>query len=410
MNTVTNLNLAQPLKPAEYMMVDAANAFGLDKETYAVRLQWCRENLQILEAYEGEADDKIAYVKAVLNIRRVQKGLPIGHTIALDSTTSGVQILSALTGCRTGMLWTNLVDIANRYDCYTEAYEHMLTYLEESQGITRKQAKTALMTHFYGSVAEPENVFGYGTQELAVFLMVMRTKLKGATSVLEAAVDAWQPNVLAHEWNSLPDGHHVYVPVMVKRDFSAEIDEAGHHSFSFEYKENACYFRSVSLAANITHSIDAYIVREVVRRCNYDLELALATLKEIQVEISSRGIERIIDNVDDAPSMVHVINGFDVEAASNNDLVRYEELLLNVLETEPFEVIIIHDSFAALPIFCNALRYHYKEILAELAESCVLEDIIADITGVWQPFERAEDAYTKAEAAELIRGSAYAIC
>ena len=45
-------------------------------------------------------------------------------------------------------------------------------------------------------------------------------------------------------------------------------------------------------------------------------------------------------------------------------------------------MITIHDDYKAHPNNMNAVRFHYKEILAELADSRIIEDIINQIYGV----------------------------
>ena len=79
--------------------------------------------------------------------------------------------------------------------------------------------------------------------------------------------------------------------------------------------------------------------------------------------------------------------------------------LKEVIKYPPFEVITIHDSFAVLPNNCNRLRYWYKEILAELAESNILEHLLSQIM--------VEDIkYNKLDnnLAPLIRNSNYGLC
>ena len=84
------------------------------------------------------------------------------------------------------------------------------------------------------------------------------------------------------------------------------------------------------------------------------------------------------------------------------DLIQIAEAML---EHKPFEVVTIHDEFKCHPNNMNQLRYWYKEILAELAESEVLSDILSQIHGVAGKYEKKST-----NLAAQIRNSNYALC
>ena len=73
----------------EYLAIDIANAYGLDKETFENRIDWVKQNQDRLETYTDFAEDKYLYAKSVNHFRKALKGLPTGHTVALDSVCSG---------------------------------------------------------------------------------------------------------------------------------------------------------------------------------------------------------------------------------------------------------------------------------------------------------------------------------
>lgn len=73
----------------EYLLIDAANNFGLDKETYDSRIIWAKANLDKLEDFVEEADDKEQFYSAVLAIREAQAGKPSGHLVGFDAICSG---------------------------------------------------------------------------------------------------------------------------------------------------------------------------------------------------------------------------------------------------------------------------------------------------------------------------------
>lgn len=410
MNTY-NLNLNQTFSGCEYLLIDAANYFGLDKEIFSKRISWAKENLNKLEEFITEADDPIMFCKAVLNIRTVQKGEAIGALVGLDATTSGVQILSALTGCLQGATWTNLVDSSKRYDCYTEGYKAMLENLENIEcEITRAQAKNALMTFFYGSTREPEKEFGEGTEELKAFYTAMEENLPGAYEYSQEAKALWNPDALVHSW-TLPDAHVASVKVMTKKTIGIEVDELAHHTFNFTSQVNEAKESDVSLVANTTHSIDGFVVREVKRRCNYNIKQVNYYIKAINEELDIRNELRDENiNTDNVLSLVILEGIFDLMTISTNDLYRYLDLLETIKSLPVFEVLFVHDEFRCLPNYCDIMRYWYKEILAELAESDYLSQMFSEIAGEEIIYENVEGGISKQEMAALIRNSSYAIC
>lgn len=75
-----------------------------------------------------------------------------------------------------------------------------------------------------------------------------------------------------------------------------------------------------------------------------------------------------------------------------------------VLSHKPFEVVVIHDSFSCHPNNCNQMRFHYKEIIAELAESTLIDDILEQLYGEKIDLPKGESI------AHYIRNSNYGIC
>ena len=130
----------------EYLLIDAANCWGLDKLRFEERIQWARENLDRLEELADQAETKPLYVKAVLAIRKAQQKIPTGHLVAMDATCSGVQIMSALMGCFDGAKATGLVDPDRRADAYTDLNQCMNGVLGGGFSVPRKHTKQALMT------------------------------------------------------------------------------------------------------------------------------------------------------------------------------------------------------------------------------------------------------------------------
>lgn len=405
----------------QYLLIDAATQFGLDKLTFEERIEWAETHLDRLEGLvtSCEAKTKPLYLKAVQAIRKAQQGIPTGHMIGLDATCSGIQIMSALTGCHAGALATGLVDPNVRADAYTSCTEAMNTILGGNLDVPRESAKRSLMTSFYGSKQEPKNLFGADTPELNAFYEAAQTIAPGAWELLQDLLGSWQPYALEHRW-VLPDGFEARIKVMQKTEARIEVDELDHATFTYEYYENQGSKKGLSNAANVVHSVDAYILRTMHRRCNYDrvmvedasnlieigmIERSLGLSKPIQVTELSEFVwhynrSGIVD-----VSILPFLSNSNVKELSQEHLEKLAAVVNGMLQYQPFPLITVHDEFKAHPNNLNWVRWQYKEILAELAESNLIEDILNQIHGVPGTFNKLSN-----NLGDVIRNSAYALC
>lgn len=134
----------------EYLLIDVATQYGLDKLTFEERMNWTNSMLAatptMLEEVTYQAENKPLYQKAVMALRKAQQGLPTGHLVGLDATCSGIQIMSVLTGCVSGANATGLIDPNVRADAYSSTTKKMNDILGGGLTIPRADAKRALMT------------------------------------------------------------------------------------------------------------------------------------------------------------------------------------------------------------------------------------------------------------------------
>ena len=396
----------------EYLMIDIANHFGLDKENFDKRLNWVDTNNKILESKIQEADEPYLFQKAVMALRDVQEGRPTGHMVGFDSTASGLQIMSAITNCEVGAYYTNLIDPDNRIDAYTELNKIQQSILGHKSQVERKDSKQALMTVLYGSKATPKEIFGEDTPELVAFYKAVLEIAPGAWELLQCLLDSWQPRNYAHTW-SLPDGFIAKVNVIDIERHRIEVDELNHHRFNFEFYVNKPMERGLSNVANVIHSIDGYIVRSIQRRCNYNKEVITKTHKIISDELMFRlighskgpeegqGIQqkylkeiRFVEEVQ--PHTAHLYTTVQLSV--------WKEILDKMLMYDPFPVVTVHDEFKVHAQNVTYLRWHYKEIMADLAESNILDSIFTNIYNEEKKYKKEGNIGYK------IRKANYHIC
>ncbi|MFM7896668.1 MAG: DNA-directed RNA polymerase [Flavobacterium sp.] len=309
----------QLFRPIDYIKIAIANHYGLDKKLWHQRLDWFNtiginalNELSVAAKFFSEASEPMMFMKMLNQYNNAMNNLPLDGLVSLDATASGVQILGALTACRKTCQRTNLIDDGIRHDLYGESAEYMNSL---GLSVTRDDLKQPVMTVFYGSTEQPKLLFGEGTPELKAFYAFLENELTGAYEAMSDIANCWNPEALVHSW-VLPDGHHVHVKVMEQVQKRIEVKELG-STFTYTYYENQASDYGRSLAANVVHSVDGYIVREVIRKA------------------AARG----------------------------------------------FRVLTIHDSFWCHPNYANEMRQFYNDVMAEICEMDLLSDILSQITG-----------------------------
>lgn len=392
------MNNLKTFTPFEYLCIDLANHFGNDKWEFEDRIQWVfnhiRNDTLISLVDDPKADKKTLPLlkKAIMEIDRARKGEASGHTVGLDATCSGMQILSCLTGCIAGATATGLVIPNKRMDAYNEVTSTMNQQDNILVRVPRDDAKQAVMTSIYGSRAKPKEIFGEDSPELNAFYKAMGIVCPGAWQALEDLRNAWTPYALAHAWK-LPDGFDARVKVMEKVEKRVEIDELGHATFTHEFYVNQGSKQGISLVANVTHSVDGYVVRTMQRRCNYDMDVVLNAMTLLTHEELNRVHGEPQQALEEGTKLRYYVDQYNrstvadvvilpylttqnVSMLSDKHIAKLISIINQMLQHNPFELITVHDAFHAHPNNCNWVRSHYREILADLADSELMTDLL----------------------------------
>lgn len=393
----------------DYLCIDIANNVGKqgdflgDKDTFENRIQWVKQNVNNLPDYYDKAEDKYQYIKAVMALADVLAGKPTGHTVALDAICSGISIMSAITGCLKGCKATGLVATGYRPDAYTavtDAMNRMLSTQGIQTSISRKTAKEAVMQAGYGSTRKPKETFGDNTPELRAFEDACMEVAPEAFKLMGVLIDAWNPKALEHSWY-MPDAFSVKIKVLEQKETKIYIKELDDACVTMITKENKPVKRGVSLVANSIHAIDAFILRSMVRRCSYDVGDITNVLSVINSELTAPTSHTSIpDKMEELLALYDAMNIPDtrildyitpstVNAVPKKYLLQLKNTISMMLHHGSFDILTIHDCIRSAPSNCNAVRYWYAEILAELADSNILESIYEQITGSQRKFRKA---------------------
>lgn len=404
----------------EYVKMDIAASFGLDKNTWSERLAWFEDNLPHHEfatddglvAFCKTAEEPAQALAGILAYRAVKFGQPTGYLCGLDATASGLQLLALLAGDEQAGAICNLIKTGKREDAYTRVHERVDALMGYSSAILRKSVKSALMTHLYGSKAEPKKCFGEDTPELRAFYQAVEELLPGADQLNKDLISLWDPEALSHSW-TLPDGFEVVVKVMVTIEHQVDFLDK---TFKVCEKVNMPQPVGLSMGANIIHSIDGMIVREMNRRCNYSLEKIERVMEILDRSNCGTSVSRdkdiqllrLIELQDETDFLsAAILEHIDHENRGhiNSTLHGWIVRLVNSMPAVSFPVICIHDNFKFHPNYGNNVRFQYVQILAELSGSTVLDYIGTEIRGKpVQVTKLSNDMYHK------ILDSEYAIC
>lgn len=138
----------------QYLKIDIANNYGLDKEDWDDRIKWFDDNEHQLDKLVTTAKEAALFYAGVQAYREVQKGNPIGYPVSFDATSSGLQILAAITCDRKAALLCNVLNTGHREDAYINLFEIMKVNLlaidgEQAGRLVRDDLKDAIMTLEY---------------------------------------------------------------------------------------------------------------------------------------------------------------------------------------------------------------------------------------------------------------------
>lgn len=390
----------QMFTPFQYIKLDIANSFGLDDKLFQERLDWFESNKDNLANLINDADEPAQFYAGMLAYQDVMSGTPTGYLVGMDATASGLQCIAALCGCPVTASSVNMVDPNKRKDVYTDGYHVMLDMLDgKMDKFERKPVKGAIMTNFYGSMANPRKLFGADSVELTKFYEMLQVIAPGGQALKNDLISIWQPGALQHSW-VLPDGFEAVVKVISTHEDSFEVNEL-RSSFTHRYHVNEGQDAGLSLAANTIHSVDGFVVREMNRRANYDRNKVRDVVSWIETALAGNAHDAMDSDIQyirliniwkqcrlTSVRIIDYITPFNVTAMPASMMRELYGILKDMLVYKPFPLICIHDCFKCHPNYMNYVRQNYINIFMQLADSKMLESLVQDITGKHIPVRK----------------------
>lgn len=366
--------------PLQHLKIDVASAFGLDRADWSERLGWFESNRHQFHQIVHQAKEPALFFAAYEAFNATERGEPTGHMVSLDATASGIQILSLLAGDASAARHCNVLNTGHREDAYTNIYQ-LMQDVHPFDAVDRKDAKFALMTVFYGSDAVPKQVFGEGAL-LDLFETIAQREMPGVWELNKAMLRLWNPKAYDYQW-ILPDNFHVKTKVM--GGIINRVKFMG-STVDVHTKTNQPQLEGRSIGANLVHSIDGMIVREMGRRCSYDpgiiadVKGALHTGRGMGLNRSKDKMLKTLWENYKASNMLSA-RIFDYIDKENVDLINRTKVfdLIDTLPAKPFSLLANHDCFRVHPNNADNLRLQYNRQLAELNESNMLNFICSQL-------------------------------
>ena len=242
----------------EWIMISVANEAGYDKLSWEERIIKGKEiiNAYMKSEYEPEKDNYLL-IKKLNEVEELLVGISDQEpNIYLDATASGLQILSAISLDTEAGKRVN-IGSDKRMDIYTEVAKDFSKMF--GLNIEREHIKKPLMTYFYNSRKNIEDYFGEEMAEM--FFEFMQEEFKGPQKVLDT-VNKFYKSSKVYGWQ-LPD-LKVSIPVEVSVTENLKFKDV---EVPFTYKvnqEDKNQWRGI--VPNIVHSLDAWILRYVVKK------------------------------------------------------------------------------------------------------------------------------------------------
>ena len=159
----------------------------------------------------------------------------------------------------------NLVNTGKRENVYQFMTDEMNTHLSGDNKVTNDVIKKPLMTHFYSSVAGPRKALN--DSQLESFYEALEGAFPGPQKFMDKVADLWTDKDTFIF--TMPDGHTAYIRTKVVQTANIELAEGV--EFEYDYATHLPSGNARHLVANIVHAYDGWVLREVVRRCDFEV-------------------------------------------------------------------------------------------------------------------------------------------
>ena len=308
------------------------------------------------------------------------EGMPC---IALDSKSSCIQLASIMLRDNTALKKVFTVGLKNHKDCKP----YVKIFKKFPQELEKDVKKKCVMQFTYGG--NSYCVSNLGT-DVHTFHALYKEHLPLVFTFRNACVAGWNDEALCYSW-SLPDGFMVNMectkPISDIPDYCdtrIELEIAGkrHHIkpfWSINTPLQKGELGTKGIGANLIHSIDAYIMRELVRRCHGQFRTSLEQISVGELKCSTNA-KTIYDMwVQTKMVSLNILN----ELKKGDSIPQeYYDAIKDVMLTLPehsFYIKPIHDEFCCRVEFRDEMVQVYNCLLVELYNSTYAEYVMKEL-------------------------------
>lgn len=296
--------------PHERSQIAFARKLPFNKAKASIlELSTLKEHKTIKQYIEDYKSSSEPVMKAYCDNIHPHSVIPPFKLIGLDAKSSVIQLMVVLSGDKFGCRYVGLTKTgANIYKEINNWLKLLFGYIEPI-----KKTKKMVMTHFYNS--KKAQMLNY-EEKYDAFENNLALLLPGPTRLQKEINAVFDPKKSVHEW-LLPDGFRAYSVGVNTETKVIKHDIPGFKNFRYKRKVLTEGEGRLSLVPDIIHSIDAYVAREMVRKC-----------REVGIE-----------------------------------------------------VLPIHDNFLFIPCYARYITVCYTQIIASIADMNIINNIIIQLGG-----------------------------
>lgn len=307
------------------------------------------------------------------------EGLPC---IALDSKSSCIQLASIMLKDNTALHKVFTLGLKSHKDVkpYIRVFKKFPVELD------KETKKKSIMQFTYGGTAYVRDHLGQHVNE---FYALYAEYLPLVFEFRNACVGGWDENAYGYGW-SLPDGFEVDM-VCEKPIAETELHDAKIELEIQGKRVNVRPFWTINtplqkgepgskgLGANIVHSMDAYVMRELVRRCHGVFRTSLDDIKIGDLNCSAEA-KAIYDMwVQTNMISLNILNELKKGDSIPKDYFNAIKDVMLTLPKHKFYIKPIHDEFCCRTEFRDEMVQVYNCLLVELYQSTYAEYISKEL-------------------------------
>lgn len=302
------------------------------------------------------------------------EGMPC---IALDSKSSCIQLASIMLRDNVALKKVFTVGLKNHKDCKP----YVRVFRKFPQELEKDVKKSCIMQFTYGGNSYCVSHLGADVHE---FHKLYKEHLPLVFTFRNACVAGWNDEALAYSW-SLPDGFQVNmectkaiseIPDYCDTRIELEIQGKRHHIkpfWSINTPLQKGELGTKGIGANLIHSIDAYIMRELVRRCHgqFRTDIESVTIGELKCSSNAKAIYAMWQQT--KMVSLNILNELKKGDSIPEDYYNAIKDTLLTLPEHSFYIKPIHDEFCCRTEFRDEMVQVYNCLLVELYNSTYAE-------------------------------------